>query len=393
MSMGPDDLTRHSRSTRTRPSWLSHAAPRVVEWPRQPAPQRGAGNDRSAGANWPDEPSPPAWVGRGNGAGGAGAHSRLRTLVKITAVFAAMLVIGPVAFYLFLDFKLHRVDLTAADSGRVAGSAGQNWLITGSDSRQGLTARQERQYVTGHDTGGQRSDTIMVLHVPDNGTPATLVSLPRDSYVSIPGYGKTKLNAAFSYGGPQLLAETVQNATGLRIDHYMGIGFGGLVRVVNAVGGVPVCIKSAVHDRSSGLNLTPGCHLLNGGQALAYVRDRHSFSGGDLQRVQDQRVFMRKLLYKATSPAVYTNPIAALRTAVDATSSLTVDRGTHLYQLARIAFALRHPQTTTVPTAGGKVTPDGSALVWNWTEARRLFGALAHDRPVPANLLTGSAAA
>ncbi|HEY5988185.1 MAG TPA: LytR family transcriptional regulator, partial [Streptosporangiaceae bacterium] len=113
----------------------------------------------------------------------------------------------------------------------------------------------------------------------------------------------------------------------------------------------------------------------------------------DLQRVQDQRVFMRKLLYKATSPAVYANPIAALRTAVDATGSLTVDKGTHLYQLAKIAFALRHPQTTTVPIAGGESTPDGSALLWNWTRAKQLFGALADDRPVPPALLTDSSAA
>ncbi len=393
MSMGPDGLTRHSRRTRSRPAWLSHSAPRVVEWPRQPTPQHGRGHEAPGGSQWPDEPSPPAWVGRGKSSGRGGTRRRLPVLVKITAVFVALLLIGPVVFYLFLDSKLHRVDAVTGDSSPVAGTAGQNWLITGSDSRQGLTARQERQFVTGHDTGGQRSDTIMVLHVPDNGAQATLVSLPRDSYVTIPGYGKDKLNAAFSFGGPQLLAQTVQGATGLRIDHYMGIGFGGLVRVVNAVGGVPMCVASAVHDRSSGSNLMPGCHLLNGGQALAYVRDRHSFSAGDLQRVQDQRIFMRKLLYKATSPAVYTNPFAALRTAIDAAGALTVDQGTHLYQLAKIAFALRHPQTATVPIAGGKSTPDGSALVWNLARAKQLFGALANDRQVPPDLLTGSAAA
>lgn len=390
MSLGPHGLTRHSR--RTGPTWPGRAAPRVVEWPRQPSTRTGPGNDVSGGGRWPDAPSPPPWVGQGKGASRGGPR-HLRKLAKIAAAFVALLLISPVAFYLFLDSRLQRADVIPGGRAPVGGSAGQNWLITGSDSRQGLTVRQERQLVTGHDTGGQRSDTIMVLHVPGNAGPPTLVSLPRDSYVTIPGYGKNKLNAAFSFGGPRLLAQTVQHATGLRIDHYMGIGFGGLVRVVNAVGGVPMCVSSAVRDRSSGLNLKPGCHLLDGGQALAYVRDRHSFNAGDLQRVQDQRIFLRKLLYKATSPAVCANPLAALRTAVDVAGALTVDHGTHLYQVAKIAFALRHPQTTTVPIAGAHSTPDGSALIWNWAEAKELFGALANSRPVPADLLTGSRAA
>ncbi len=257
--------------------------------------------------------------------------------------------------YFYLDSKLNRVAALAEYPGRPTGSAGQNWLITGSDSRQGLTTQQENQLATGHDISGQRSDTVMLLHIPGNGGQPTLVSLPRDLYVAIPGNGMNKLNAAFALGGPNLLAQTVQNYTGLRIDHYMGIGFGGLVNVVNSVGGVNICVKQALDDTASGLHLKPGCQTLNGAQALGYVRDRHSFAASDLQRVQDQRALLKALLSKATSPVVFLNPFAAIPTATNSARALTVDQGTHLYQLIRVAFALRGPQTTTVPLAGSEV--------------------------------------
>jgi LCP family protein required for cell wall assembly len=296
--------------------------------------------------------------------------------------------------YFYLDAKVHRVAVLADYSGRPAGSAGQNWLITGSDSRQGLTRQQENQFATGHDISGQRSDTIMLLHIPASGGPPTLVSLPRDLYVVIPGYGQNKLNAAFSFGGPKLLGRTVQNYTGLRIDHYMGIGFGGLVNVVDSVGGVNVCVKHPLHDTASGLNLQPGCQTLNGGQALGYVRDRHSFANSDLQRVQDQRAFVKALLRKATSPTVFLNPFAAIPTATHSASALTVDEGTHLYQLIKVAFALRGPQTTTVPTAGGTVTADGQdVLLTDHAKALALFNDLGNDRRVPRSLLSGTSSA
>jgi LCP family protein required for cell wall assembly len=356
----------------------------VVEWPQQPAAGVWPGG-RRGGPEWPDEPSPPAWVGRGGGM-----RRRFRKLAGLAAAMMAVVLVGPIAGYGFLDLRLHRVALLADYPGRPGAGAGQNWLLTGSDSRQGLATRQEKQLSTGRDVTGQRSDTILLLHVPANGGPSTLVSLPRDSYVRIPGYGMNKLNAAYSFGGPQLLAETVQNATGLRIDHYVGIGFGGLVNVVDAVGGVRICVKAALRDRASGLRVGRGCHTLNGAQSLAFVRDRHSFRAGDLQRVQDQRVFMNALLRKATSRAVYLDPVAAIRTVMDSVGSLTVDQGTQLYQLARLGFRLRSPQSTTVPIAHGTATGVGSVLLWDRAKANRLFSALAKDQPVPTGLITGS---
>ncbi len=304
----------------------------------------------------------------------------------------ALLLVVATGMYFYLNSQLVRKNVLVDYAGRPAASAGQNWLIAGSDSRQGLTAKQERRLATGFDVGGKRSDTILVLHIPANGGPSVLVSLPRDSYVPIPGYGSNKINAAYSFGGPRLLAKTVQNVTGLRIDHYMGIGFGGFVGVVNAVGGVRMCLKTSLYDQASGARLKKGCQTLDGAQALAYVRTRHNFSDQDLQRVQDQRVFLRALLTKLTSPGVMLNPFAAIPAAVGATNTLTVDQGTSLYQLIKVAFALRHPETTTVPIASSNfpTANAGDAVEWNSAEATQLFNDLRSDRPVPKSLLTGS---
>jgi LCP family protein required for cell wall assembly len=276
-------------------------------------------------------------------------------------------------------------------AGQPAAGAGSNWLISGSDSRQGLTRKQEHKYHTGIDVSGQRSDTILLLHIPGNGGPAVLVSLPRDSYVKIPGHGWNKLNAAYSFGGPKLLAETVQNATGLRIEHYMGIGFGGLVNVVNSVGGVTMCFRHPLHDTASGLHLKKGCQTLSGGKALSFVRTRHNFASQDLQREQNQRVFLRALLSKMTSAGVMFNPFAVVPAGLGAVGALIVDDGTHLNQLISVAFALRQPESTTIPIANSNFsTAAGDAVQWDSAQAGRLFHDLNTDTPVPKRLITGS---
>ncbi len=229
-----------------------------------------------------------------------------------------------------------------------------------------------------------------MLHIPTNGLPAVLVSIPRDSYVDIPGFGMNKINAAYDFGGPKLLAKTVQNATGLEINHYMGIGFGGLVNVVNAVGGVRMCIPSNLNDPASGLHLKKGCQNLDGAQALGFVRSRHLFATQDLQREQDQRVFIKALLTKVTSPGNLVNPFTAFPAAFGAAGALTVDKGTQLYQLMQVAFALRHPQTSTVPIGSEPQLAVGDVLIWDHAKATRLFDAMKNDTPVPKSLLTGS---
>ncbi len=306
-------------------------------------------------------------------------------------VIVALLLIGSVAGYFYFNSKLHRATVLVDYAGRPALGAGSNWLITGSDSRQGLTRKQERRYHTGIDISGGRSDTILILHIPSGSGPTVLVSIPRDSWVDIPGYGYNKINAAYSFGGPKLLAKVVQNITGLYINHYMGIGFGGFVHVVNAVGGVRLCVPHAIHDPASGVHLHKGCQNVDGGEALSFVRDRHSFATQDLQRVQDQRIFLRALLRKMTSAGVLFNPFKSLPAASGVVDTLTVDQSTDLYQLLRAAFALRNPETTTVPISNPNYLVDGQdALLWNQQQARELFNDLRTDAPVPRSLITGS---
>ena len=348
----------------------------------QPGGQPGA---------WPEQPPPgKGRPGRG-GYGGRSGWRRPRRWIKLFAGLVVLILVVAVAGYFYLDSKLHRINALPNYSGRPAASAGSNWLIAGSDSRQGLTRKQERKYSTGKDISGSRSDTVMLLHISSNGTPDVLVSLPRDSYVPIPGHGYNKLNAAYSFGGPKLLAQTVQNVTGLRVNHFMDIGFGGFVNVVNAVGGVTMCLPSALHDQASGLHLKAGCQTLSGGEALSYVRDRHDFANQDLQRIQDQRLFLRALLTKLTSTGTMLNPFASVPAAFGIADTLTVDNGTHLYQLIQAAFAMRHPETTTVPIANANyLTSAGDAVEWDQSQARELFNDLKVDKKVPKHLLTGS---
>jgi LCP family protein required for cell wall assembly len=302
-------------------------------------------------------------------------------------VVVALAILGGVGSYFWLNSKLNRLVTLPSYSGQ---SAGQNWLIAGSDSRQGLSSQQIKSLHVGFDSGTLNSDSLMLLHIGSSGP--VLISIPRDSYVPIPGHGSNKINAALAFGGPSLLIQTVESVTGLRIDHYMGIGFGGLVGVVNQVGGVNICLPAALHDANSGVNLAAGCHNLNGTQALAFVRDRHSFADEDLQRIEDQRAFLKALLSKATSPGVYLNPFTALPFGSSAASSISVDQGTQLYDLIKVAFALRNPQTGTVPIADANyVTANaGDAVLWNRSEALQLFNTLKNDQKVPANLLTGT---
>jgi LCP family protein required for cell wall assembly len=368
--------------------------------PSQPAAPQSGRSGGSGRSGWPDQPpaapprrgqpyrapsGPPPGGRRRRFWGQPGRRGRRITLVLGTVV---ILIIALVAgSYVWLDGKLNRsVTLPASTTT----SAGENWLITGSDTRSGLSRTQKDQLHVGSDTD-TNSDSLMLLHM--GGPTPVLISIPRDSYVPIPGHGSNKINAALGFGGPALLVQTVESVTGLHINHYMGIGFEGLVDVTNKVGGVNVCLKTAVHDQNSGVNLPAGCQTLNGTQALEFVRDRDSFATGDLQRIQDQREFLKALLSKATSPAVFLNPFRALPFGSSAASSISVDQGTHLYNLIKAGLALRNPQTGTVPVANANYqTAAGDSVLWNHTEATELFTALKNNQAVPASLLSGSQA-
>lgn len=258
---------------------------------------------------------------------------------------------------------------------------GQLILLAGSDARDGLTPQEQQRLGTGSDAG-RRTDTIMLLFVPVSGK-AALISVPRDSYVTIPGHGKNKINAAYSIGGPELLVATLERATGLRVDAYAEVGFGGFVNVVDAVGGIEMCPAQAINDRDSNLNIKAGCQNFDGVTALGYVRMRKADPLGDLGRVQRQREMLGALAKKTASPLTVLLPWRYWGVNAAGASAVTLGEGDGLGELAAIGVGVAKlgtgdGVTLTVPVANADAhTAAGSSVLWNEPEAKALFADIA----------------
>ena len=288
-------------------------------------------------------------------------------------IFVLVVVVCSLIFALWADTRLTRVD--AFPDEQVANTSGTNWLLVGSDSRQGLSEEDQQALGTGGDVGEGRTDTIMLLHIPRSGQ-AQLVSIPRDSYVEVPGFGMDKINAAFAYGGPKLLTQTVEGNTGLHIDHYAEIGMGGLANVVDSVGGVDICVPEPINDPLAGIDLQEGCQKLEGSDALGYVRTRAT-AMGDLDRVQRQREFFAALLDKITSPATLINPFRSISLINHTASSFIVGDGDHVWHLARVALAMGSGvDTETVPIGGFQDTVVGNVVLWDDEGAQQLWDSM-----------------
>ncbi|WP_245545665.1 LCP family protein [Nocardia higoensis] len=346
-------------------------------------------DQRARGSRRATPPPPPAAPPRrSDPVPGPARRRRKRHPFRWFLVFLLVLLIGSVAGVVHLDGKLTRIDALAGYPDRVGDTPGTNWLLVGSDGRSGLTAEQEQELATGGEVGPERTDTIMLVHIPKSGA-TTLVSLPRDSYVSIPGYGRDKLNASFALGGPQLLVQTVEIATGLRIDNYAQIGFAGFADVVDALDGIDICLPQAIDDPLAGINLPAGCQHLSGPEALGFVRTRAT-ALADIDRMNNQRLFLSALLQKATSTATLANPFRLWPLASGTAKSLKVDEGDHLWDLGKLGWAMRGDTiATTVPVGGfDDVSGSGNVLLWDTDKAIPFFEALADDKPIPEALLT-----
>ncbi|HEY5981468.1 MAG TPA: LCP family protein [Microlunatus sp.] len=302
-----------------------------------------------------------------------------RVFTVVAAVLAALLV-WLIAVPVYAWSRIDRVD-DVPSGDRPGNQPGTTFLLVGSDSREGLTKAEKKKLGTGS-TAGQRTDTIMILSIPPGGKPA-LISIPRDSYVPIPGNGHNKINAAYAFGGPELLVQTVEQNTGLRIDAYTEIGFGGFVNVIDALGGIEMCLPKAIKDKDSHLNLKKGCQTLSGTNALGYVRMRKADPLGDLGRVQRQRQMLAAIAKESASPMTVINPLRYWNLTTATADAVTIGEDTTFVEMARMANAMRKVSggqgfTLTVPVSNTDAyTPVGSAVLWDDGQAKAMFAAVA----------------
>jgi LCP family protein required for cell wall assembly len=262
-------------------------------------------------------------------------------------------------------------------ASRPAEQPGTTYLLVGSDSRKGLSAAENKKLGTGGVGDiGQRTDTIMLLHTGDG--PSLLLSIPRDSIVPIPGHGTTKINAAFAYGGPRLLIRTIEQNTGIRIDHFVEIGFGGFVNSVDAVGGVTICPTKRMVDRRANLNIKRGCQKVDGVTALGYARSRHTSGIGDIDRAKHQREVVAAIGKKVKSPWTILDPWRYHRIVNGGVSSLKVSKGTGPIDLAKFALAMSRVNGTDGLTCSMPIRD--LAVHWDRERALALLKLIKEDR-------------
>jgi len=334
-------------------------------------------------------PSPPATSATSTGSSSGGKSHRVRRVLLVLLV----LVLVWLAFMVWVPFhawgNVTRID-ASPDGARPAASKGHDYVLVGSDSREGLTPAQQKALHTGSTKSaeGKRTDSIIIVHVPSGAGKPAMISLPRDSYVPIPGHSKNKINAAYTLGGPKLLVRTIEQVTDLRIDGYVEIGFGGFASVVDSLDGVDICVKHAMDDPKAGINLKAGCQTLNGPKALGYVRARYSDPLGDIGRVERQRQFLGAIMHKAASPSTALIPWRYYAFANAGGAGLTVGDETTLRDVTRVLQAMRSVSggdglSLTVPVSNPSLpTHVGSAVKWDSEKAVKLFTAIRNDDPL-----------
>lgn len=299
-------------------------------------------------------------------------------------------VLGYLVFEFYTPFhawsSVERVESTPTGD-RPSGASGSTYLLVGSDSREGLTAQERKRLGTGSDAG-RRTDSIILVHVPSGSGKSVLMSIPRDSFLPIPGHGENKVNAAYAIGGPTLLVATLEQATGLPIDGYVEIGLGGFANLVDSLGGVDICVPFDMNDPKAHINLKKGCQNLDGAKALGFVRARYSDPRGDIGRAARQRQFLAAIMKKTATPSTVLVPTRWWSTSHAAVSGLTVGEDTSLLDAARVVLAMRAASkndalSLVVPIANSNATTSaGSSVLWDTTRAAELFTALREGTPL-----------
>ncbi len=319
---------------------------------------------------------------------------RLRTAAAVASVLVLVLTGGAWALYRNVTAGITTTDVIAGGSGDGA----QNILLVGVDSREDAQGNPLPKAVLdelhgGPDTGVLNSDTIIVLHVPEGGGAAVAFSIPRDSYVDIPGYRQDKINAAYpavkaideqdlvsggakdrkeieaeaSAKGRSALIGAVEDLTGLTIDHYAEINLVGFATLTKAIGGVEVCLNAPADDVLSGAHLPAGRQTLAGADALAFVRQRHGLPQGDLSRIRRQQVFLAATADKILSGGTLTSPSALDALIGVAQQSVVIDSGWDLLAFAQQAadIAKGNLAFVTIPTSGQEANSRGDVVLVN----------------------------
>jgi LCP family protein required for cell wall assembly len=250
-------------------------------------------------------------------------------LVALLLVAVLLLAVGSAAW---LAWRIPRTEVTDL----AASGTPMHVLVVGSDSREDLTPEQRRELTTGA-TPGDRADTIFVMSV--RGSEVALLAFPRDLWVPRCDGSVGRINAAEDIDGPGCLVRTVRDLSGIDVQHYVRVTFGGFVDIVDAVGGVELCLEEAISDRDAGIDLPAGCQRLDGPDALGYVRVRKI--DDDFGRIERQQRFLKALANEIASPQTLLNPVRWVTVSTQAGDAVLVDRGMGIVPLARLGLGAR----------------------------------------------------
>ncbi|MFC8718923.1 LCP family protein [Kitasatospora sp. NPDC057198] len=296
--------------------------------------------------------------------------------------------------------SLDRVDAIGGGPDRPADDGAETFLVVGTDEREGIPESTLKDVLHAGGESCHCTDTMMVVQLSADRGRATVVSVPRDSYVDIPAHqdpatgkqvaaSKGKINAAYGMGGAPLAVRTVEQNTGLRIDHYVEVNFLAFVSTVDALGGVEVCTAKPLEDDYSGLDLPAGTTRLDGAQALRYVRARHVDGSSDLGRMHRQQKFLAQLLHRASSGDTLLDPAKLTGVLDTVLRSVKVDKGLGNAELLEFASRLKdlsaaNADFATVPLAevDHQVAGWGSTVLWDEKGAAALFEAVRAGRPL-----------
>jgi LCP family protein required for cell wall assembly len=345
-------------------------------------PGRTAGRGRHTGARRRSGPAPAQQQLMARISAGRKARQQ-RAVLVVCCLLSALVLLASGTAWAITTWVSGSVGRLNVGTGGTPSSGPLNILVAGVDVRAGLTSQQQAELHVGHDVSSN-SDTLMVVHVTADHRSVQVIALPRDSWVNIPGHGMSKINAAFGLGGPKLMVSTVEANTGLTINDFIEVNFLGFVKIIDALGGVDICLPYAVDDSYSGLHLAAGMHHVSGITALEFARDRHSFAASDLARIKDQQQLMSSLFKEAISSGTVTDPLKLTSFLSAAAAAVKVDQGLNVIKLAdELRGISMHDVTfTTVPIANaGYMTSTGeSAVLWDSTAATALFDSLKNDK-------------